>query len=132
MHRLYQKANELSKSVIEAAIEVHRHYGEGVLESIYVKSLAQELNLRGHKTAEEVPCTLNYKGRLVSSLTSGNLLLADGRFVASFSKEPMRQMDLHLSNPNRDRNPFCARPAGPCGRRYFGRHICVLCVKHFQ
>ena len=50
MHRLYQKAHELSKVVIEAAIEVHRHYGEGVLESIYVKSLAQELNLRGHKT----------------------------------------------------------------------------------
>ena len=88
MHRLYQKANELSKVVIEAAIEVHRHYGEGVLESIYVKSLAQELNLRGHKTAEEVPCTLNYKGRVWDEKIRCDLLVDDCLIVEAKSVEP--------------------------------------------
>ena len=88
MHRHYQKAHELSKDVIEAAIEVHRHYGEGVLESIYVKSLAQELNLRGHRTAEEVPCALNYKGRVWDEKIRCDLLVDDCLIVEAKSVEP--------------------------------------------
>ena len=88
MHRLYQKANELSKAVIAAAIEVHKHYGEGVLESIYVKSLAQELNLRGYATKEEVPCTLNYKGRVWDEKIRCDLLVDDCLIVKAKSVEP--------------------------------------------
>ena len=88
MHRAYQRANELSKVVIEAAIAVHRHFGEGVLESIYVKALAQELNLRGIKTDEEVPCELNYKGRVWSEKIRCDLLVDDCLIVEAKSIEP--------------------------------------------
>ena len=88
MHRLYQRANELSKTVIEAAIEVHRHFGEGVLESIYVKALAQELNICGIKTSEEVPCELNYKGRVWSEKIRCDLLVDDCLIVEAKSVEP--------------------------------------------
>jgi hypothetical protein len=37
----------LSESVIGAAIEVHRHLGPGLLESIYEEALCVELKLRG-------------------------------------------------------------------------------------
>ena len=88
MHHLYAQANELSKTVIEAAIAVHAHYGEGLLESIYVKSLAQELNLRGIKTAEEVPCVLNYKGRVWSEKIRCDLLVDDCLIVEAKAVEP--------------------------------------------
>ncbi len=39
--------DELSKSIIGAAIEVHRHLGPGLLESAYEECLAQEFKLRG-------------------------------------------------------------------------------------
>jgi len=39
MHPLYQKADKLSSGVIGAAIEVHRHKGPGLIESIYERCL---------------------------------------------------------------------------------------------
>ena len=36
----------LTDKIIGAAIEVHRYWGPGLLESIYEKSLAHELTLR--------------------------------------------------------------------------------------
>ena len=62
MHPLFSQAHVLSAEVISAAIEVQRHFGPGLLESVYVKCLERELNLRGHQTAREVPVTIRYKG----------------------------------------------------------------------
>jgi GxxExxY protein len=39
-------ADELTKDIIGAAIEVHQHLGPGLLESIYEAALCHELNLR--------------------------------------------------------------------------------------
>jgi len=47
VHPKFARADELSKIVIGAAIEVHRHMGPGLLESIYEKCLIRELELRG-------------------------------------------------------------------------------------
>ena len=88
MHRLYKQAQELSKVVIESALEVHKHFGEGVLESIYVKSLARELELRGHKVAEEVPCTIDYKGRIFTEKIRCDLLVDDCLIIETKSVEP--------------------------------------------
>jgi hypothetical protein len=38
---------ELTKKIIDAAIEVHKYWGPGLLESTYEKSLAIELELQG-------------------------------------------------------------------------------------
>ena len=46
MHSEYQQANVLSREAIGAAIEVHRHKGPGLLESIYEKCLVRELQIR--------------------------------------------------------------------------------------
>lgn len=88
MHDLYEKAQTVSKAVVEAAIEVHRHYGEGLLESIYVKSLSQELLLAGHTVKEEVPCTISYKGRVWSEKIRCDLLVDDCLIVEAKSVEP--------------------------------------------
>ncbi len=41
------KERELTEKIIGAAMEVHNYWGPGLLESIYEKSLAHELRLRG-------------------------------------------------------------------------------------
>ncbi len=40
------KINELTETIIGAAIEVHRALGPGLLESAYEEWLCQELSLR--------------------------------------------------------------------------------------
>ncbi len=47
MYTLYERADELSREVIGAAIEVHRALGPGLLESIDEKCLMRELELLG-------------------------------------------------------------------------------------
>src|SRR5439155_15967770 len=56
------KANELSKLVIGAAIEVHRHLGPGLLELTYEACLCRELELRGIAFECQVPLPVHYKG----------------------------------------------------------------------
>ena len=62
MHPLFEQASALTGEVIEAAIEVHTHFGIGVLENIYKMSLAQELRVRGHEAQTEVVVPITYKG----------------------------------------------------------------------
>ena len=62
MHPLFQKADALTREVIEAAVEVQKHFGIGVLENIYKLSLAQEMRVRGHEAQTEVVVPITYKG----------------------------------------------------------------------
>ena len=54
--------NEITRDVIGAAIEVHRHLGPGLLESAYRECLARELMVRGIPFQRERPLPLEYKG----------------------------------------------------------------------
>lgn len=48
--------------IIAAAIEVHRHLGPGLLESIYERAMRQELILRGVPYQCQVAVPITYKG----------------------------------------------------------------------
>lgn len=54
--------NEVTESVIGAAIEVHRHLGPGLLESAYEECLCRELWLRQIPFERQQPLPLAYKG----------------------------------------------------------------------
>lgn len=56
------RADQLSNSIIGAAIEVHRALGPGLLESAYEECLAYELRLRGLGFARQIPLPVSYKG----------------------------------------------------------------------
>jgi GxxExxY protein len=62
MHPLYQKADELSRDVIGAAIEVHRHKGPGLIESIYERCMLRELELRSIPCITQKVVRVEYKG----------------------------------------------------------------------
>jgi len=62
MHRNYEKAAALTSVVIDAAIEVQKHFGIGVMEKVYQKCLGHELRLRGHDVKVEKAVPIRYKG----------------------------------------------------------------------
>ncbi|MCC6510582.1 MAG: GxxExxY protein [Pirellulaceae bacterium] len=66
MHRLYKKADELSREVIGAAIEVHQVLGPGLLEKVYEKCLMRELELRGISHLSQREVDIVYKSMVFS------------------------------------------------------------------
>ena len=77
MHPLFNRASMLTEKIIGAAINVHRHFGPGLLESIYVKCLEYELNLQGLNTKREVPVIIEYKGYTFNECLRLDLLVED-------------------------------------------------------
>lgn len=59
---MFTHVNVLTKEIIGAAIEVHRHLGPGLLESAYQQCLARELTLREIRHECERALPLEYKG----------------------------------------------------------------------
>jgi GxxExxY protein len=53
---------EVTEVIIGAAIEVHRHLGPGLLESVYEAALAYEITDRGLSVERQKPVPLVYKG----------------------------------------------------------------------
>ncbi|MDX1902904.1 MAG: GxxExxY protein, partial [Thermonemataceae bacterium] len=53
---------QLAYQVMGCAIEVHRHLGAGLLESIYHSCLMHELQLQGFDAKEQVAVPIIYKG----------------------------------------------------------------------
>ena len=54
--------DRLSKEIIGAAIEVHRHLGPGLLESAYEACLCKELEIRNVTFERQKPLAVVYKG----------------------------------------------------------------------
>ncbi len=59
--------NSITGEIIGAAIEVHRHLGPGLLESVYRDCLWHELGLRGLAAEKEVAFPVRYKEKEISS-----------------------------------------------------------------
>lgn len=58
---------DITSDIIKCAIEVHKTIGgPGVLEKVYQKALAYELQQAGHKVEMEAPCPIIYKGQDLS------------------------------------------------------------------
>ena len=77
MHPLFQKADELSRAVIGAAIEVHRLKGSGLIESIYEKCLTRELSLRQIGTVNQRTVRIEYKGMVFEEPLRFDILVED-------------------------------------------------------
>lgn len=55
----------LTEEIIGAAIEVHRFFGPGLLESVYEKALGHELRLRSRDVVCQQSVPVYYKGALL-------------------------------------------------------------------
>lgn len=58
-------AEKLTEQIIGGAIEVHKHWGPGLYEEIYERSLCHELKLRNLSFENQLAIPLVYKGEKV-------------------------------------------------------------------
>ena len=70
-----EEYNQLSHDIIGAAIEVHKHLGPGLLESIYEECLAEELTEQGYTVERQVKLPIVYKGKIVGTPLAIDLLV---------------------------------------------------------
>ncbi len=81
--------DELSRSVIGCAIEVHRNLGPGLLESTYRQCLACELSHAEIAFQMEVPLPVRYKDILLDCGYRIDLLISDDLIVEIKSIEAL-------------------------------------------
>lgn len=55
--------NDISYEVVGCAIEVHKHLGPGLMESVYQTCLLDELKSKHIKVQSQLRVPVNYKGR---------------------------------------------------------------------
>ncbi len=83
--------NELSKIIVESAIEAHKTLGgPGLLESIYRDALKFEIKHRGVDANGEQPVPVRYKGEILSAplkldLLVGGLVIVECKAVMAYN-----------------------------------------------
>lgn len=87
------EVNQLTESIIGAAIEVHKCLGPGLLESAYQKAFSHELHLRGITFEEQKLCSIHYKDLLVEEAFRLDFLVA-GKVVVEL-KAVDALLDVH-------------------------------------
>jgi GxxExxY protein len=94
--------NQISKVVVDAAVEVHRELGgPGLIEDVYEEALAEELRLRGLLVERQVAVRILYKGRVLQKplrldLKVEKLVLVDNKAVIEWHPIFQAQMLTYL------------------------------------
>lgn len=69
------KLNSISGAILDSAIEVHKHLGPGLLESVYETCLAKELKIRGYNSETQVVLPVYYKNEKLDKYFNIDLLV---------------------------------------------------------
>jgi GxxExxY protein len=69
--------NEITYEVIGCAIEIHKHLGPGLLESVYEKCFRKELTLRSLKYQTQQWIPIEYKGLLLDAELKLDFIVED-------------------------------------------------------
>ena len=94
--------NEISRILVEAAIEVHRELGgPGLLEDVYEEAMEEELRLRGLRVERQLPVRIVYKGRTLRKplrldMKVEGLVLVDNKAVTEWDPVFGAQMLTYL------------------------------------
>lgn len=94
-----EEMNRLSGIVVDAAMEVHRAFGPGLLERVYEAALAKELQTRGVSCERQVPVPVLYKGETLDDEGYRIDLLVEGCLVVELKTVaellPIHEAQLH-------------------------------------
>jgi len=72
--------NELSRIVVDAAYEVHRGLGPGLMESVYEVVLAETVRARGLKVERQKPIPIRFDGQVFDEGFRADLIV-EGRVL---------------------------------------------------
>ncbi len=94
-------SNAIITTVLDAAFEVHRELGPGLLESVYEQALAFELTERGMAYERQVDVAACYKGRNLglgfrADIVVDGRLLIELKAVEEFSSSHLAQALTYL------------------------------------
>ena len=103
--------NEISKVIVDAAIEVHRVLvGPGLLEGVYEEALAWELTTRGLMVERQQEVPIQYKGHVLGyplkfDLRVNGIVLVECKATTDYNViyevqllTYLRLLDLHLGH----------------------------------
>ena len=85
--------NELSKEIIGAALEVHRHLGPGLLESAYEEALCYELELRHIPHERQKYQALAYKDKTLKTDYRIDLMVDKKVIIEIKAREAISRID---------------------------------------
>jgi len=71
------RENEVSGHIVDAAYQVHTSVGPGLLESVYERIMAHELQSRGFGVKRQVPISFSYHGIRFDEGFKADLVLED-------------------------------------------------------
>jgi GxxExxY protein len=102
--------NEISKVIVDSAIDVHRTLGgPGLIESVYEEALSWELAFRGLSIERQKEVAISYKGNFLASplrldLLVEGIVIVEVKAVALYNRifesqalTYLRLMDLKLA-----------------------------------
>lgn len=98
----YVNEDEISRHVVESAIEVHRTVGRpGLLEGVYEEALAWELERSGLNVERQIDLPIAYKGKPLGSplridLVVGGKVIVECKAVTAYNDIYAAQMLTYL------------------------------------
>ena len=96
----------VGREIVDAAVQVHRELGPGLLESVYEVVLKHELGSRGLSVERQVAIPLRYRGlsfieAFRVDLVVGQLVLVELKSVQSVSELHKKQLLTYLRLTNK-------------------------------
>jgi GxxExxY protein len=93
--------NAVAREIVDAALEIHRDLGPGLLESVYEVVLADELARRGLAVQRQVAVPIAYKGRKFLEGFRADLIVerkvcVEIKSTEAFSKSDPKQLRTYL------------------------------------
>ena len=71
------RENEIARIVVDSALVVHKELGPGLLESVYERSMACELEDRGLRVCAQVPFPVEFKRKKLDVGFRADLVIED-------------------------------------------------------
>ena len=97
-----QELNQLTHSIIEIAIEVHRELGPGLLEKVYQTCLRIALEDAGYQVQSEISMPVFFRGQLIETegyridLLVDNTVVIEIKSVLELNSTHLKQLITYL------------------------------------
>jgi GxxExxY protein len=95
------KENEITATIVDAAVQIHQELGPGLLESVYEEILTYELSTRGINVARQMPVPVVYRSLQFeigfrADLLVDNLVVVELKSVAEISPAHRKQIQTYV------------------------------------
>ena len=80
--------NKITGDILDASVKIHKMFGPGMLESVYERLLAVELEKRGHKVERQKSVTFDYEGVRFENAFKVDLMV-DGEVVVELKSSAL-------------------------------------------